>query len=362
MTVTSHVRSIAITSYFAHHASFNGYRQILSYTKPDAIFGIDERRSDTSDLWGKRYPCVHEWRAWRWHRNHPVDVVHVLYGEWYLYASPWLFGRTPVIATFHQPPEKLSRLLKHGPETGRVMHLVHRITQKRFSRLAAAIVLTQEQRQVLSKYMPEDRIHIIPLGTAANHLISAFQTITVQRQPSMILTVGEWLRDWDYYFECVRLCQKAYPSLSFVLVNRKLPARWHHEARSLSNLEWHDNASDETLLQCYARASVMFLPLLEATGNNSVNEAMAAGLPVVTTVPLAIQAPEAFCTVSTQGLDATLNAILKTAALSEDVRADLRRETQQNLALHDWSVTAARTMDVYSLAIRSSEKSRAAVR
>jgi glycosyltransferase involved in cell wall biosynthesis len=285
--------------------------------------------------------------------------VHILYGEWYLYASPWLFAGTPVIATFHQPPEKLSRFLSHGPETGRVMRLVHEVTRNRFRRLAAAIVLTPDQRDVLAEVMPQERIHVIPLGTAAKHLISTFRATSVQRQPNMVLTVGEWLRDWDSYFACVRFCRQACPALSFVLVNRKLPARWQQEARTQPNLQWLDNASDAELLECYARASVLFLPLLEATGNNAVNEAMAAGVPIVSTVPLALEAPAAFCAVSAPAPEALLKAIMDTASLAEDVRLDLRRMTQHNLALRDWSVTAAQTMDLYSQAIRSSKKTHA---
>lgn len=354
MTAASFVRSIAITSYFAHHASFNGYRQILSHTKPDAIFGVDERNPDRSDYWGDRYPWTHELRAWRWHRRNPTDVVHILYGEWYLYASPWLFGRTPVVATFHQPADQLNSLLRHGPQTGRVMSLAHTITRNRHSRLSAAIVLTQDQKDVLSAMMPADRIHVIPLGTAAHHLIRVFTAARVVRQPDLILTVGEWLRDWNCYFPFVRQCRDAAPHLRFVLINRKLPAQWHAEARSLGNLTWRENAPDEELLQCYSAAAALFLPLREATGNNAVNEAMAAGLPIVTTIPLQTPAPSGFVNVVPPDHHHMLSVILRVCDLPESQRQEMRNSTRTLLASRDWAQTAQHTMDVYSRVARDS--------
>lgn len=346
------MRSIAITTYFAHHASFNGYKQILKYTQPQLILGVDERNAAAKAALATKYPWLHEWHAWRAHRARPVDVVHLLYAETYLRFSPWIF-RIPVVGTFHQPPDRLLRQLEHGDETGRVSAAVHALTKGRYRRLAAAIILSENQREVLARFVPADRIHLVPLGAATHELIAHFDALSVARQQSEVLTVGNWLRDWRYYFDFVRACQTMSPPLHFVLVNRNLPTEWHAAARSLPNMQWRENLSDQELLAQYARASAIFLPLREATGNNAVNEAMAAGCPIVTNVSLDCPAADDFIVVAPRAQDAMLAALHRVCGYDEQKRAALRTTTRKSLAELDWSETARRTLDVYRLTAKA---------
>jgi glycosyltransferase involved in cell wall biosynthesis len=174
----------------------------------------------------------------------------------------------------------------------------------------------------------------------------------VPRQQDEVVTVGNWLRDWRYYFDFVRACQTTSPSLRFVLVNRKLPAEWHAAARSLSNLQWRENLSDGELLEQYARASAIFLPLCEATGNNAANEAMAAGCPIVTNLSLDCPAGDDFVVVAPRAHDAMLAALHRVCGYDDQTRAALRTATRKALAGLDWSETARRTLDVYRLAAK----------
>lgn len=340
------MRSIAITSYFAHHAAFNGYKQILKHTRPQRILGVDERDPSAKASLTTKYPWLHEWRAWREHRARPVDVVHLLYAETYLRFSPWLFD-IPVVGTFHQPPERLLGVLERGDGTGRVSAAVHALTRNRYRRVAAAIILAENQREVLSRFVPADRIHLVPLGAATRELVSQFDAVSVTRRQDEVVTVGNWLRDWPYYFDFVRASQAMAPGLRFVLVNRNLPAEWHAAVRSLPNLQWRENLSDRELLEQYARAAAIFLPLREATGNNAVYEAMAAGCPIVTNMPLECPAAEEFVMVASRTHDAMLAALQRACSYDDQTRATLRITTRTALEGLDWSETARRTLDVY---------------
>ncbi|MBK7818309.1 MAG: hypothetical protein IPJ60_12790 [Sphingobacteriaceae bacterium] len=57
----SEVRSIAISSNFAHHTTHSGYKQILRFTKPLAVFGIDYTKENRKIV--QSYYYVHEFIA-----------------------------------------------------------------------------------------------------------------------------------------------------------------------------------------------------------------------------------------------------------------------------------------------------------
>jgi glycosyltransferase involved in cell wall biosynthesis len=48
-------------------------------------------------------------------------------------------------------------------------------------------------------------------------------------------------------------------------------------------VNWHADIEPETLRDLYQQSTLLFLPLIDAVANNSIVEAMASGLPVVTT-------------------------------------------------------------------------------
>lgn len=95
----------------------------------------------------------------------------------------------------------------------------------------------------------------------------------------LVLTVGWWLRDWNV-LDAVheRLHRRYGDGVELVVVTRQARTRaWHPAARVL------EGVAEQTLVALYRRAAVMLLPLLDATANNALLEAMACGTPVVAT-------------------------------------------------------------------------------
>ncbi|MDX1909097.1 MAG: hypothetical protein SF053_18815 [Bacteroidia bacterium] len=56
-------RSIAIRTYFSHHAENAGYKQILRFTRPVWVLGYDERDPASLGYWQRRYHFLVEWEA-----------------------------------------------------------------------------------------------------------------------------------------------------------------------------------------------------------------------------------------------------------------------------------------------------------
>jgi glycosyltransferase involved in cell wall biosynthesis len=277
--------------------------------------------------------------------------LHILYAETYLRFSPWLFGSIPVVATYHQPPTVLRKNLLYGSQTGRISDLIHRVTRNRFKKISAAIIISEDQRPVLEEFVNPHKIHLVPLGASAEHLISQETRLRQLRDLDHILTVGNWLRDWEFYFDFVEHCRTSHPSWRFTLIARNLPPNWHARVKNASNISWERDAGDEALLSAYANANCLFLPLLETTGNNTVNEALAMGCPIVTNASLGIPDEVSLVTRCGKSKGEFIAAIERWRNASDSAREIYRLTAQNAVRQLDWSVTASKTLDVYQSVI-----------
>ncbi|TAE47151.1 MAG: glycosyltransferase family 1 protein [Bacteroidetes bacterium] len=339
-------RSLAISTYFRHHAVHGGYKQILAYTQPVATLGHDERYPERSGWLRQRYRFVFEGDARRYVRHTPVDLVHILYGEEYFRFSHRILP-VPVVATFHQPPELLMRELVHGDVQGRVGAWMHQLSKDRFRGLGAAIVMTDSQKEVLSSVMPGDKIHVIPLGIDMTELGRRFRENSRTRIPTQILTVGEWMRDWDFYFQFVAYCLEQRPEWEFLLLNRRLPAERQQQAEALPNVRRLPDVSDDVLYEAYASSACMFLPLSGAAANNSVNEALALGCPVVSNIGASYLSGDHFRLFENKSLSGALAACEAFADLTETQHTSLSLSAHEKARTLDWPVIGARTLEVY---------------
>lgn len=192
-----------------------------------------------------------------------LDIVHYLDGEHSLQYLPRLLRRfsklkhrVPVVATFHQPPELLVELT--GPAVLRTID--------------CAVALCPEQAAYFEQYLPSDRIQLIPLGIDTDF----FQPDADRVASSQLrcLSVGTWLRDYDTVLTVAELL-RGYPDITFEIVsNADLKPR-SPNVRIRSGLE------DLDLRKAYQQSDVLFVPMLSATANCAILEAIACGVPVV---------------------------------------------------------------------------------
>lgn len=194
------------------------------------------------------------------------DIVFYLDGEHSLNKLPKILAKLKnkekkpkIIAMFHQPPEMLHTLINTDV----------------FESIDHAIVLSRLQADDLARFMPRDRISELLHGIDVDY----FQPDASRKDEDkfICLSVGNWLRDYETVI-AVSERMREYPDIEFHIVSSKV-----NPPTGAVNIYHHKNIDDEKLLCLYQKADVFFMPMFDATANNAILEALACGVPIVTT-------------------------------------------------------------------------------
>lgn len=215
---------------------------------------------------------------------HGYDIVHFVDGEHCgllsaLYKLKVQFSRnTKLLATFHQP-ESIMRQIVADPAFLDGFDSIH--------------LMSPCQAKYFQSHVTQDKLSVVPHGIAsellyeklpativghdAGTVILGFDDVVQKKQ--ILLTVGNWLRDFDGLLATAEE-MLAYPDIIFVVVSKGLTLEKQH----LENVHLlNQGISDSQLHALYLRSTLLFLPLQDGAANNAILEAMAHGLPIVTT-------------------------------------------------------------------------------
>jgi glycosyltransferase involved in cell wall biosynthesis len=194
------------------------------------------------------------------------DISHVLYLEHHLELLKfWSKAPKDLVGTIHLPasvwkPEQLPLL----------------------SRLSSALVLYQKELPFFEKHIGKGRVKFIHHGADTEF----FKPDPVKMQtPPRILYSGVYLRNEPMLVRVLKRLAEKNPELRFDL----LVPQHHRKSPNLAPLldhsavTWHAGLNDEELRALYQRSYLMLLPMNDSGANTAVVEALASGLPIVTT-------------------------------------------------------------------------------
>lgn len=207
---------------------------------------------------------VAEWRGLVHWLTKGSNVIHFLDGEHSLFALPYLDwiackvgNPTVFLATFHQPPNILKKVISPTVTSGLHQTLTVADTQNSFFDAPGA-----------------RKADTILHGVDTDFFKPGSDS---RRKPFTLLTVGRWLRDIDAILATAQ-AMHSDPGIEFHLVSPGI------ELNGLpSNVRVSTDISDETLRKLYQESSLLLLPLKDSTANNVLLEAAASGLPILST-------------------------------------------------------------------------------
>lgn len=268
-----------IYNHIEHHAAHSGYDQLARHVnarpyEDGALYRLTKRIGSRrlAAMWSRRTP----WYSTEAQRRElaicaqaalqPLGTLfHWFYAENDVrLCSQWRWRwNNRFVASFHQPPEFLE----------------HHVEDKSYIRgLDAVVVMAQSQVDYMCRFLPRDRVFVVPHGVDTDYWRP--DPRTARRDAPTFLFVGTWMRDLEMAAATIRLCAERGLPARFRMV---VPEDRVRDLSSLPNTTVMTRIPDADLLHEYRSAHALFLPLTASTANNTALEAMSCGTGIVST-------------------------------------------------------------------------------
>jgi glycosyltransferase involved in cell wall biosynthesis len=264
----------------------------------------------------------------------PSSVAHILYLDFHVAKWGAAGGRRRRIGTLHLPPSRWM------PGTRRYLPLLDHI-----------ILLYERDIPKVAALLSPERVHFIRYG-----LDTAFFHPPVTRPDNQsgfrILFAGHWLRNTGMLARVVDrlLARKAPVTFDMLVPTKRRTAPGLDRLRTYPTVRWHENLSDTELVQLYQSSYLLLIPFNDGGANTAVIEALACGLPVVTTDSGGTRsygAGSIFPVVKNNDDDGMVELIfgyLNDLAWRDEIGAKCRRFAEEKLS---WAVTAREHIALY---------------
>jgi glycosyltransferase involved in cell wall biosynthesis len=269
-------------------------------------------------------------------------LSHILYLENHVHILPLIKQKGHnVIGTIHLPiskwtDEKLEKL----------------------KYLDNAIILYKEEIEEFSKYVSKDKINFIRYGTDIDFFKPGDPVLVKKNK---VLFVGHYLRDFEMFTKVYhQLIEKDFgKNLEFHFIIPK-------DFRKISAIEsivgsnkifFHGGLSDEELLDFFQTSYLMFMPMEDSGANTAIVQAIATGLPVLTTDVGGIRSyggGEIFEVIKKNDIEGMTELFTK-YYFNPDLRNSVSQK-QRKFAIEqlDWNIVAEQHLEVYNTILNKS--------
>jgi glycosyltransferase involved in cell wall biosynthesis len=209
-------------------------------------------------------------------------------------------------------------------------------------RVNAVIVVGSNQMDFFARWIPKEKILFIPHGIDTRY----YKPAKKEKEENRILFVGTHLRDFAVLKGVIERFEKLSTNLSFTIVT---PQENWKIFKELKNIKLITNVIEPQLLEYYQNHTLLFLPVTDGTANNTLLEAAACGMPIVTTdiggVRDYLDDESAILYRSTviDVLVTTLMDILR----DEKKRKEMAIKARDKVLLFDWATVAGSLIRTY---------------
>jgi glycosyltransferase involved in cell wall biosynthesis len=276
------MRITCLVKRWKHHTASGGYDRLAtelgaSIVSRGELSGLTwrvGRKIFNNTIGGKSYLLDYRFEDWLAEQQalmrgfiRPPDALHVLYGDEQLdlllrYRSAL---RCPLVATFHLP-------------AGRVGERFEEIQSAELRRLDAAIVLAKSEVSEFQRWLGKNKVAYIPHGINTARFVPALRRSRSEKL--RILSVGDHMRDWEVMHRVIDMVDRNRLEVTFDVVTKPEFFPYFIGCR---NVVLHSGIPEEKLIEMYQSSDALFIPVKYATASNSVLEALACGLPVIST-------------------------------------------------------------------------------
>ena len=249
-------------------------------------------------------------------------LFHFVYGENSLKnIKPFLNSKNKIVCTFHQPFDWFIA----NPQFFKYLKIID-----------AIILVGNKEIEKFSSVTGKKNVFYIPHGVCSDF----YKPEPFIKKEHMLLTVGNWLRDYNFANKVYRKLIESDAELQINIVSSLENEKCidHHP-----RIHFLRDISDDVLKNLYCRCSVLYLPLIRFTANNALLEAAATGCNIVISSDFADNSyiPEKFISVSKMDVQETVKKIQ--ASMSLCYNYELSEYVKEN---YSWNIVAKLTMDI----------------
>jgi glycosyltransferase involved in cell wall biosynthesis len=275
------VRVTCIVKRFSHHTASGGYDRLAAAVRANVIM-----RKQIPGLFGKAANQI--WRYLTPKKDYPAgyqvsdrltelealtvgflrppDVLHVLYSSQIdLLIKRRKLLRCALVVTFHAPFEDT------GP---------HRFdAYPKGLGIDMAVVVATSQVMPMQRWIEPHKIVFIPHGIDTDGFRPDGQMLDPAKM--RVLIVGHHMRDWNVIHRTIDEINHRRLNVEFHVVTAE---PFFPYFVGCANVVFHSQISESELVGLYRSADILFLPVINATANNAILEALACGTPVISTL------------------------------------------------------------------------------
>lgn len=258
-----------------HHANYSGYGRIMGYMDAQGVYGntmfpyriakiIAAFHSQAKGNYnaGSLLKAIELYSFLQKH-SAEKNIVHFLNGERDIRHLGFLkreFPNSKFVATFHKPPAILKKKIPNPT----VLQM-----------LDGAIAVGANQVDFLKNWLQLENVTYIPHGVDTQFFVPDIS----KKKENTLLFVGQHLRDFKTFNKTVPKLAAQIDKLNINIVVHPAYSgkiRPHRCINILTSIE------DIQLRALYQEATLLYLPMQDSTACNSLLEAMACGLPIIT--------------------------------------------------------------------------------
>lgn len=333
-----------------HHAGPSGYDKLLENLEVNVIaprvpagFGVRSLiklmariTKNSGSFWYHRQNMHMELLAAQSWLSSNSQIYHFLYGEnSYRYLGnlkSFLPRDNKIICSYHTPTWRMKEVVKD---------------RKHIEKLDAIAVVSTVQSDFFSELIGPERVYFVPHGVDTDYFTPGATELVARPDRIRFVTVGHHLRDFNTLAAVAKQVGRTFPEVEFIVVAR---ADRMDVLRNLSNVKCLSGISDEDLKMLYCTSSALFLPLEDATANNSLLEAMACGLPIISTDIAGVRdyVPEQNVLLCARhDTESCLNAVLQVCEESVDLNV-MGKASRMAALRFSWPLVSKQMNELYS--------------